>query len=77
MHEFVMLRFPGLILLYGLGLCSCVLDHRWQATKGRLTWVAGAAVIAAVALALLGGASLWEGAAWLLVFLLLVMGVKE
>ncbi len=77
MREFVMLSSPGLMILYGLGLCSCVLDHRWQATKGRLTWLAGGAVIAAVALALLAGASLWEGAAWLIVFLLIVMGVKE
>ena len=77
MQEWMMLSSPGLMLLYGLGLAGAFLDRRWQTGKGLLTWLAGAAVVTAVALLILNGASLWEGAAWLLVFLLLIMGVKE
>ena len=73
----MILNYPGLLLLYGIGLGACVLDRRWKASKGWLTWISGAAVITAVAFLILFGASLWEAAACLLVFLLLVMGVKE
>ena len=77
MQDWVILNYPGLLLLYGAGLAACVLDRRWKASKGWLTWLAGAAVITAAALLVVFGASLWEAAACLTVFLLLIMGVKE
>ena len=77
MQDWVILNYPGLLLLYGISLAACVLDRRWKASGGWLTWIAGAAVITAAALLVVFGASLWEAAACLTVFLLLIMGVKE
>ena len=77
MQDWLILSHPGLLLLYGLGLGACVLDRRWKVSRGWLTWLAGAAVITSAALLILFGASLWEAAACLLAFLLLIMGVKE
>ena len=77
MQSFVMLEYPGLLLLWGLGFGAGVLDRRWQAGRGWLTWLAGGLVVAAAALLILHGASLWEAAGWLTAFLLLIMGVKE
>ena len=77
MQDWVILNHPGLMILYALGLGACVLDRRWKASKGWLTWLACACVVCAAALLILAGASLWEAAACLLVFLLLIMEVKE
>ena len=77
MQDWVILNYPGLLLLYGIGIAVCVLDLRRKISKGWLTWLAGAAVITAAALLVVFGASLWEAAACLTVFLLLIMGVKE
>ena len=77
MQGWIMLDAPGLLLLYGLGMGTGVLDRRWQTRSGWLTWLAGALIITAAALLILRGASLWEVSAWLTAFLLLIMGVKE
>ena len=77
MQTFVMLEQPGLLLLYGLGLLCGVMDRKQRASGGWLTWIGAAAAVAAAALLVLYGAGLWEAAAWLMGFLLTVMGVKE
>ena len=77
MQDWVMLGQPGLLLLYGLGLSCGVIDRKWKASKGWLTWIGGAVVIAVAAYLILSGASLWETSAWLIVFLLITMGVTE
>ena len=77
MQSFVMLEYPGLLLLWGLGFGAGFLDRRWKTGKGWLTWLGGALTITDAALLILRGASLWEAAAWLTVFLLMIMGVKE
>ena len=77
MQDWMILNVPGLLLLYGAGLAACVLDRRWKTSKGWLTWLAGAAVISSAALLVVFGASLWEAAACLTVFLLLIREVKE
>ena len=76
MPGWVMLESPGLMILYGLGLGAAILDERWHSSKGMMTFLAGAAVIISAALLILNGASLWEAAAWLIAFLLVIMGVK-
>ena len=73
----MILELPGVLLLYGAGLTLCLLERAWKATKGIFTFLSGAAVLIATALLILNGGSLWEAAAWLMVFLLLMMGVKE
>ena len=77
MQEFVILQFPGLLLLYGAGLLLCLLEKAWKATRGIFAYVSAAAVISATAFLILNGGSLWEAAAWLMVFLLLMREVKE
>ena len=73
----MILELPGVLLLYGLGLALCLTERAWKATKGVLTYLSAAAAIIATALLILNGGSLWEAAAWLTVFLLLFMGVRE
>ncbi|MBQ7182758.1 MAG: hypothetical protein IJR97_02135 [Clostridia bacterium] len=77
MQSWLMPAHPGLMILYGLGLCGCLMDKKWRTGKGLLTWIGAAAAVTAAALLILDGASLWEGAAWLLVLILITMGVKE
>lgn len=77
MQGFVMLEYPGLLLLWGLGFGAGLLDRRWRTGSAWLTWLAGGLTVTAAALLILRGASLWEAAGWLTVFLLLMMGVKE
>ena len=77
MSEWMILELPGVLLLYGAGMTLCLLDKKWKATKGFFTFFSGGLVIAAAAFLILNGGSLWEAAAWLMVFLLLTMGVKE
>ena len=76
MSEWMILQLPGVMLLYGAGLTFCLLDKAWKATKGVFTFLSGAAAIAATAYLILNGGSLWEAAAWLMVFLLLMMKTK-
>ena len=77
MQGWVILQHPGLLLLYGAALLLCLLEKKWRATKGIFFYLSGALSITATAFLFLNGASLWEAAAWLMVFLLLMMGVKE
>ena len=77
MSEWMILQLPGVMLLYGAGMTLCLLDKAWKATRGVFTFLSGGLVIAATAFLILSGGSLWEAAAWLTVFLLLMMGVKE
>ena len=77
MSDWMILELPGVLLLYGAGLTLCLLERAWKATKGIFTFLSGAAVLIATALLILNGGSLWEAAAWLMVFLLLMMGVRE
>ena len=77
MQGWMILQLPGVMLLYGLGLALCLMEKAWQATKGLFIYLSGAAVIIATALLILNGGSLWEAAALLMAFLLLMRGVKE
>ena len=76
MAEWVILKLPAVLILYGAALAASLFERFTRATKGVLTYLAAGLAILAAACALLCGASLWEGAALLLVFLLLHMGVK-
>lgn len=73
----VILNDVFVLLLYGAALFFCLFDRHYHATKGRFTLVSAAIAIAATAVALLHGASLWESAAALIVFLLLNMEVSK
>ena len=77
MQEWVILSHPGLLLLYGAALLLCLLEKKWRMTKGAFFYLSAALALTATAFLFLNGASLWEAAAWLTVFLLIMMGVKE
>ena len=77
MQAWMILELPGVMLLYGLGLALCLMERAWKATKGIFTYLSAAAAIIATAFLILNGGSLWEAAAFLMVFLLLTMGVRE
>ena len=70
------MQSPGLLLLYGAALLLCLLEKKWKATRGVLYFASGACAIAASAFLILNGAALREAAAWLTVYLLLMMGVE-
>ena len=71
------MRQPGLLLLFGIALLLCLLERKWAATRGVFYYLSGALAIVAAAFLFLNGGSLWEAAAWLTAFLLLMMGVGE
>lgn len=73
----VILNDLPVLLLYGAALFFFLFDRHRHAAKGRFTLLSAAIAIAATAVALLHGAALWEGAAALIVFLLLNMGVSK
>lgn len=75
--ESVIARSPLALLLYALALFLNLFDRHYQASRGWLTILSAAICIAATVCAILIGATLWECATVLLVFLLLNMGVKE
>lgn len=75
--ESVILQSPLALILYGLALFLNLFDRHYKMTKGVMTLVSVAVCVAATAYALLIGASIFECAAVLLVFLLLNMGVRE
>lgn len=77
MGESVILQQPLAMLFYGIALALCLFDRHYKATKGRLTLLSTVLAVGATAYAILVGASLWECATVLMVFLLLNMGVKE
>ncbi len=75
--ESVILSSPLAVFFYGIALFLNLFDRHYKLTKGWLTVVSCAVCVGATAYAILIGASLWECATVLLVFLLLNMGVKE
>lgn len=77
--ESVILQQPLVLslVLYGLSLALLLFDRTYRATKGVFTLISTVLAVLATAYSLLMGASLWECATVLLVFLLLNMGVQE
>lgn len=75
--ESVILSSPLALFLYGIALFLNLFDRHYRMTKGFLTIISCAVCVGATAYAIVIGASLWECATVLLVFLLLNMGVKE
>ena len=65
------------IILYGVALALVLFDRATKDTKGVFTLISTALVALATVYSLVRGASMWECATVLLVFLLLNMGVKE
>ena len=75
MVESVILDLPLALLLYGAALFFCLFERRYRATRGVFFLLSAALALGASAYALVRGASLWETAAVLLIYLLLNMGV--
>ncbi len=75
MVESVILDLPLALLLYGAALFFCLFERRYRATRGVFFLLSAALALGASAYALVRGASLWETAAVLLIYLLLDMGV--
>ena len=75
--ESVILQQPLALLLYGLAAALVLFDRTYRVTMGVFTLTSTAMAAVATAYSLLMGASLWECATVLLIFLLLTMGVKE
>ena len=75
--ESVILSSPLALFFYGIALFLNLFDRHYKMTMGVLTLVSCALCVGATVYAIVIGASLWECAAVLLVFLLLNMGVKE
>ena len=75
--ESVILFSPLALFLYGIALFLNLFDRHYRMTKGFLTIISCAVCVGATAYAIVIGASLWECATVLIVFLLLNMGVKE
>ena len=65
------------LVLYGIALALVLFDRAHKATNGIFTLISTALVALATGYSLIRGASMWECATVLLVFLLLNMGVKE
>ena len=59
------------LLVYGIALALLLFERTYRATKGVFTLISTALVVLATAYSLIMGASLWECATVLLVFLLL------
>lgn len=74
MTDWILLKTPPALLLYGLSLLLWLLDRLRHGGKGWLAFLCAAVSIAATSVLLLYGAPLWEAAALLLVFLLLFLG---
>lgn len=75
--ESVILSSPLALFFYGIALFLNLYDRHYRMTRGVLTIVSCAVCVGATGYAILIGASLWECAAVLLIFLLLNMGVRE
>lgn len=77
--ESVILQQPLVvaIVLYGAALFLLLCDRFYRMTPGIFTLISTALAAVATAYSLINGASLWECATVLLVFLLLNMGVEE
>ena len=75
--ESVILSSPLALFFYGIALFLNLFDRHYRASGGLLTIVSCAVCVGATGYAIILGASLWECATVLLVFLLLNMGVTE
>lgn len=75
--ESVILTSPLAVFFYGIALFLNLFDRHYKIRKGLLTIVSCVICIAATVYAIFIGASLWECATVLLIFLLLNMGVAE
>ena len=75
MAQCVTLQLPLALLLYAAALFLCLFERRYRATRGVFFLLSTALALGASAYALVRGASLWETAAVLLIYLLLDMGV--
>lgn len=75
--ESVILSSPLALFLYGIALFLNLFDRHYRMTKGALTLLSCAVCVGATAYAILIGATLWECATVLLIFLLINMGVRE
>ena len=67
---------PALVM-YGIALALVLFDRAHKATKGVFTLLSTILVSLATVYSMVRGASMWECATVLLIFLLLNMGVKE
>ena len=77
MKEWVLFDTIPALLMYGLSAFFCLFDRRHAGMRGTFTLLSAVLCIAATALLLLNGASLREGAALLIVFLLLNLEVNR
>lgn len=77
MGESVILQLPVAIVLYAVALFLNLFDRHYQDSKGLLTVASAFFSVTATAYSLINGASFWEAATVLLVFLLMNMGVRE
>lgn len=75
--ESVILSSPMALFFYGIALFLNLFDRHYKMTKGVMTLFSCALCVGATVYSIFIGASLWECATVLLVFLLLNMGVKE
>lgn len=73
----VILQSPLALFLYGIALFLNLFDRHYKMTQGVFTLLATAISVSATAYSILIGATAWEAATVLLIFLLLNMGVKE
>ncbi len=74
MAEWVVMTLPSAWIGYGAALFLCLFDRFYRATRGWFTVLSAVVALCTTGWLLLNGASLWEGAALLTVFLLLNMG---
>lgn len=77
MQEWLILQMPELLLLYGGSFLCILLDVKWQASRGVLTWIGGVLGVIAAAVLLLMGGSLWEAAAWMTALIILLIGGEQ
>lgn len=75
--ESVILSLPVAVVLYAAAAFLCLFERLHGATRGVLTYAAGAIVLFTTGYAIFMGASLREAAVVLLAFLIVNMGVKE
>ena len=77
MEEWVIFQTPSALLLFIAALGLALFELITKSTKGILTLVSAALSLAAAAVLVINGGSLWECAALLTVFLLVLQGVKR
>ncbi len=71
MQEWMILKSPELLILYGGSLLCFLAADRWQ--RGALMWIGSILSVAATTVLLLLGGSMREAAVWLSALLLVLM----